>query len=335
MRPIGLLAAVLLALLLVACGQAAGEGVLQPSSPLPPAGDYPAMPAGLSRAQLVRVVDGDTIVVRVGGREERVRFIGINTPESVDPRRPVECFGKEAAARAETLLAVPAVLLEEDESQGSRDSSGRLLRYVWLEDGRMANLEQLSGGFAAEYTFDTPYKYREIFRAAQRAAREEGRGLWAADTCDGRFTPVDEPGGSSAPVAATPVPGAAAPTVPASGAPAVRPTAALTPERLPGCPAATDPAAAPETPLRIVGLDKTGETVQLRNVGDAPVNLDGWLLCSRRGGETQGGVGGALAPGETRIFANPGEPIWSNGNPDDAALFDPNGVLVSYWRDNG
>jgi micrococcal nuclease len=304
------LVAALLALLLVACGQLTGGAEPRPASPAALAGDYPAMPSGLARARMVRVVDGDTIVVRVGGREERVRFIGINTPESVDPRRPVQCFGKEASANAEALLDVPAVLLEEDESQGSRDSSGRLLRYVWLEDGRMANLEQLAGGFAAEYTFDTPYKYREEFRAAQRVAREEGRGLWAAATCGGQFSPVEEGSGTGT-TAATP-----------------------TPERLAGCPDAARPDGAPETPVRIVGLDKGGEVVELRNVGGAPVDLDGWVLCSLRGGEPQGGLSGALGPGETRAFVNPGGPIWSNGNRDDAALFDPNGRLVSYWADN-
>lgn len=316
MTPRRLLAATLFALLLAACGrptggpdpQTAPAGGAEPQAAAP-AGDYPAMPAGLTRARVERVVDGDTIVVSVGGREERVRFIGINTPESVDPRRPVQCFGKEASASAKALLEGRMVLLEEDESQGSRDSNDRLLRYVWLEDGRMANLEQVAQGFAAEYTYDTPYKYRERFRDAQRAAREGGRGLWAADTCNGRFDPLGE-------------------APPADAAPAAQPT-----ENVASCPEAAAPGAAPEAPVQIVGLDKGGEVVELRNVGDAPVDLDGWVLCSQRGGESQGGVGGVLAPGETRAFPNPGAAIWSNSNPDDAALFDPSGRLVSYWED--
>lgn len=273
-------------------------------------GAYPPLPAGLRQAQVVRVIDGDTILVSVGGREERVRFIGINTPESVDPRRPVQCFGKEASANAAALLDGQTVLLEDDASQDSRDSSGRLLRYIWLEDGRMANLEQIRQGFAAEYTFDRPYKYRDIFRAAQRAARDAGLGLWSADTCGGQFTPLGE---------------APAPT-PAATQPAPAPASARCP------PTPSDPAA-PNTPARIVGLDKDGETVTLQNVGPGPLDLDGWILCSVRGGESQAGLGGALAPGESRAFANPGAPIWSNSQRDDAALYDPAGRLVSYWAD--
>ncbi|HMQ33989.1 MAG TPA: thermonuclease family protein [Chloroflexaceae bacterium] len=284
---------------------------LLPSAPAPrPAGDYPPLPEGLPRATVVRVIDGDTILVDVGGREERVRFIGINTPESVDPRRPVECFGAEASDNAKAMLDGRAVLLEDDPSQDSRDSSGRLLSYVWLEDGRMANLEQIVQGFAAEYTYSTPYKYRDLFRDAQREARDAGRGLWSPETCGGQFTPLGE---------------APAPTPPASGA-APAPASA-------SCPRAPEAPAAPETPLRIVGLDKVGEVVELANVGFEPVSLDGWVLCSVRGGESQAGLSGTLAPGEARAFPNPGNPIWSNSNRDDAALYDPAGRLVSYWVD--
>ena len=299
---------------LVACGDV-GRSNLQATQPPPaqaPAAlreGYPPLPEGLDRGQVTRVVDGDTIDVQLPGGEERVRFIGINTPESVDPRRPVECFGLEASANAKALLAGQTVLLEADPSQGDRDRSDRLLRYVWLEDGRMANLEQIAQGFAAEYTFDTPYKYRESFRDAQREARDTQRGLWAPDTCNGDFAPA-----GSAP----------APTAAPGEQPAVD---------LPGCPALAGPAQAPAAPVRIVGLDKDAELIELRTVGDAPLELDGWLVCSQRGNEAQGGIGGTLAPGETRAFANPGSNIWSNSNPDDAALFDPNGQLVSYWAD--
>lgn len=316
MRPLPPLA-LLCALLLAACElriDVTPPADLLPATAAPaapaalPAGDYPPIPEGLPRATVVRVIDGDTILVSVGGREERVRFIGINTPESVDPRRPVECFGAEASANAKAMLDGRAVLLEGDPSQDTRDSSGRLLSYVWLEDGRMANLEQIAQGFAAEYTYSTPYKYRDIFRDAQREARDAGRGLWSPATCGGQFTPLGD---------------APAPTAPAAGpAPASA-----------SCPRAPADPAAPDSPVRIVGLDKAGEVVELANVGFEPVALDGWVLCSVRGGESQAGLSGALAPGETRAFANPGSPIWSNSNQDDAALYDPAGRLVSYWAD--
>ncbi|WP_322816772.1 thermonuclease family protein [Chloroflexus sp.] len=148
--------------------------------------DYPPLPDNLTHAQVVRVVDGDTIIVRIGWDEERVRLIGINTPESVDPRRPVECFGKEAASNARKLVDRQTVFLEDDPSQDSRDRFGRLLRYVWLEDGRMVNLEQIRQGYAYEYTYNVPYRYQAIFRAAETEARNAQRGLWAPETCNGQ-----------------------------------------------------------------------------------------------------------------------------------------------------
>lgn len=300
----------LLALVLVACD--AGSAARPAAPPAPPAGqpaggDYPPLPAGLPRATVLRVVDGDTIAVDLDGREERVRLIGINTPETVDPRRPVECFGKEASDAAKALLNGQAVLLEDDRTQDSRDANGRLLRYVWLEDGRMANLEQVARGFAAEYTYEAPYKYRDLFRAAQAAARDARLGLWAPETCNGQFIPA-----GSTPAPEAPLGGSA---------------------DLPRCPAPPDPAAAPNRPVRIVGLDKAGEQVELEHTGDAPVSLDGWLLCSVRGNEAQGGLGGTMEPGQRRVFANSGQPIWSNSSQDDAALFDSTGQLVSYWAD--
>ncbi|GAB4446340.1 MAG: hypothetical protein OHK0015_49460 [Chloroflexi bacterium OHK40] len=279
----------------------------RPAAALPAAG-YPSMPEGLEPARVINIIDGDTIDVAIGGREERVRLIGIDTPESVDPRRPVECFGVEASAAASALLDGQTVWLEEDPSQDSRDRHGRLLRYVWLEDGRMANLEQIAGGFAFEYTYDTPYRYREAFRLAERAARDAGIGLWSSNTCAGQ----------SIPAGTTPAPTAAGQAPPAT---------------TPACPPTPDPASAAEAPVRIIALDKRAEVVRLENVGAAPVNLDGWLICSVRGGEPQAGLSGTLAPGEARDFANPGAPIWSNSNRDDAALYNPSGLLVSYWED--
>ncbi len=319
MRPLPTLA-LLCALLFAACDVridiAPPDGLQRPSAAAPTtppaapaaqlAADYPPLPEGLPRATVVRVIDGDTILVNVGGQEERVRFIGINTPESVDPRRPVECFGVEASDNAKAMLTGKTVLLEDDPSQDSRDSNGRLLSYVWLEDGRMANLEQIIQGFAAEYTYSTPYKYRAIFRAAQAEARAAGRGLWSPDTCDGQFTPR----GDGPVPTPTPAPAASA-----------------------SCPRPPASPSAPETPVRIVGLDKVGEVVELANVSFEPVSMDGWVLCSIRGGESQPGLSGTLAPGESRPFANPGRAIWSNSDRDDAALYDPAGRLVSYWVD--
>lgn len=132
---------------------------------------------------VVKVVDGDTIKVDINGTTETLRLIGINTPETVDPRKPVECFGIEASNRAKELLTNKKVRLESDSSQGERGIYGRLLRYVWLEDGTFFNKQMIIDGYANEYTYNTPYKYQNEFKQAEKEARENKRGLWADDAC--------------------------------------------------------------------------------------------------------------------------------------------------------
>jgi len=135
---------------------------------------------------VVKVVDGDTIEVNVDGVTEKIRLIGVDTPETVDPRKPVQCFGKEASDHTKSILNGKPVKLEADSTQDDRDKYQRLLRYVILEDGSNYNLQLIKDGYAYEYTYDVPYKYQKEFKAAQKDAQDSGRGLWAADTCDGR-----------------------------------------------------------------------------------------------------------------------------------------------------
>jgi micrococcal nuclease len=134
---------------------------------------------------VTKVTDGDTIHVKIEGNDETVRLIGINTPETVDPRRPVQCFGKEASNRMKELAKGKIVRLEYDNSQSLRDVYGRLLAYVYLEDGEMLNRKMIAEGYAYEYTYMTPYKYQKEFRGLQKLAQTSGRGLWAQDTCAG------------------------------------------------------------------------------------------------------------------------------------------------------
>lgn len=150
-----------------------------------------AMPAGAEGPFVVqRVVDGDTVmIVRPSGRV-KVRVIGIDTPESVDPRQPVQCFGREATARAKTLLEGTSVFLQNDPSQDRVDRYGRELDYVWLQDGRLFNLVMIEEGFAHEYTYDVPYAFQPQFRAAQETAEDRRVGLWAPSTCSGGVTPA-------------------------------------------------------------------------------------------------------------------------------------------------
>ncbi len=135
--------------------------------------------------QVTKVTDGDTIHVDMNGTNETIRLIGINTPETVDPRTPVQCFGKEASARMKELVAGKIVRLEYDDTQSLRDVYNRLLAYVYLEDGEMINRKMVAEGYAYEYTYMTPYKYQKEFRDLQNLARTSGRGLWSKDTCNG------------------------------------------------------------------------------------------------------------------------------------------------------
>lgn len=137
-------------------------------------------------ATLVRVVDGDTLVALVAGEEEKIRMIGINSPESVDPRKKVECFGKEASAHLALLLANQSIVLVADETQGDTDKYDRLLRYVMLEDGTDVNAMMISDGYAYEYTYDDPYDRRTEYRALEKAAKTASAGLWSIETCNGK-----------------------------------------------------------------------------------------------------------------------------------------------------
>jgi hypothetical protein len=116
--------------------------------------------------------------------------------------------------------------------------------------------------------------------------------------------------------------------------PASPPTPGLPPPSYNNCQADPNAAAAPNAPIRIVTVDKAAEVVRLQNVSAAAVNLDGWKMCSIRGNQLHEGIGGTLGPGETRDYShtNPGN-IWSNSEPDDGALYNANGQLVSYWVD--
>ena len=140
----------------------------------------PAAAPGVGVA--VRTVDGDTIDVRVAGRTERVRLIGIDTPESVRPGTPVECFGREASAATKALLDHQVVRLVKDVEE--TDRYGRLLRYVYLGD-EMANARLVANGYATAYTYPPNVRHADLFVQLEREAREGGRGLWSSDTCDG------------------------------------------------------------------------------------------------------------------------------------------------------
>jgi micrococcal nuclease len=179
------------------------------------AGKPTAAPAARrTAARVVRVVDGDTVDLILDGRTERVRLIGVNTPESVDPRRPVECLGREASARAKELLPAGVdVQVEPDPTQDTRDRFGRLLLYVYLPSGQSLGHELIRQGFANEYTYDRPYRDQALHHAAQREAESAGRGLWAPGACATEPTPARQSKPGPTAPAAPAKPAVPAPTV--------------------------------------------------------------------------------------------------------------------------
>lgn len=143
--------------------------------------------------QVTAVVDGDTIKVNIDGTVKTLRLIGIDTPETVDPRKPVQCFGLEASNRTKQLLLNKKVRLEADPSQGELDKYSRLLRYVYLEDGTSFNKKMIADGYAYEYTYNTTYKYQAEFKQAQIDAKNSKLGLWADGACDAQTTTTPPP----------------------------------------------------------------------------------------------------------------------------------------------
>lgn len=134
---------------------------------------------------VVSVADGDTLHISSGCEAETVRLLGADTPETVDPRKPVQCFGVEASVFTKDLLEGKRVKIEIDPTQGERDKYGRLLGYVILEDGTNFNLKLIQEGYATEYTYNGVYRHRNTFLDAQKEAKDIGRGLWAHNTCNG------------------------------------------------------------------------------------------------------------------------------------------------------
>jgi micrococcal nuclease len=127
-----------------------------------------------------RIVDGDTVDVTKGRRTLTLRLIGIDTPETVHPTEPIECFGPEATKFAARRLLGEPVALEFDRSQGRLDYYDRTLAYVWTTDGQphQFNRDAVRRGYALEYTYDDPYLWQGEFLRAQDAAINQRLGVW-------------------------------------------------------------------------------------------------------------------------------------------------------------
>lgn len=143
-------------------GQVAGEKVLNPDQNL---------------VQVVKVIDGDTIEINSG---VKVRFIGVNTPETVDPRRPVQCYGQAAKDFTKSLIEGKTIRMEKDTSE--TDKYGRLLRYLYVQnaDGTetFVNLKLVQEGYAESSSFPPDIKHQLEFQEAQNQAILDNKGLW-------------------------------------------------------------------------------------------------------------------------------------------------------------
>lgn len=136
-----------------------------------------------------RFVDGDTIAVNMNGKVEKVRFIGVDTPETHKPNTPVQCYGPAAAAFTKNLIGQQKVRLASDPQSTDRDRYNRLLRYVYLSDGRLVNEELIKNGYGFYYPY-FPFTKADQFSQDQAVARTANKGLWG--NCSP--TPTDKGG---------------------------------------------------------------------------------------------------------------------------------------------
>lgn len=137
-------------------------------------------PDGTPHFVVSHVRDGDTIEVLYGDNQaQAIRLIGVDTPETVHPEKPIECFGPEASDYTKQKLLGRDVGVELDSSQGDYDSYNRILAYVYL-DGENFNLDLIKNGYGYEYTYNTAYKYQKEFKEAEGYAMTRGLGLWSS-----------------------------------------------------------------------------------------------------------------------------------------------------------
>jgi micrococcal nuclease len=127
--------------------------------------------------EVSRFIDGDTIAVKMDGKDESIRMIGIDTPETHKPNTPVQCYGPAASAYMKGLIGDQKVRLEADPKSQNRDRYDRLLRYVYLPDGRLVAKESIASGHGFAYT-QFPFTKSDEFVAAQEEAKAAAKGLW-------------------------------------------------------------------------------------------------------------------------------------------------------------
>ncbi len=142
--------------------------------------------------KVTKVIDGDTINVSINGKNQTVRLLGIDTPESVDPRKPVQCFALEASKKLKNFVLGKNVILVSDSTQGDKDKYGRLLRYMYLPNSTKTfiNGEMVKQGFAFSYR-QYPTKFLNKFNSFETYARNRSLGLW--NSCPLNVSPTKTP----------------------------------------------------------------------------------------------------------------------------------------------
>jgi len=258
------------------------------------------------------VIDGDTIEVSLEGQPYKVRYIGIDTPETVHPTEAVQWMGPQATEANRRLVEGQTVLLEKDVSE--TDKYGRLLRYVWVGE-LMVNAELVRLGFAQVSTYPPDVRYQDTFLQLQREARDAGRGLWG-----------EQPA-------------------------AAEPTTTSVPTEVPPSPEPTAEQPQGEANVVIAHIFYNGvvpsvesdEFAEIANQGSAPANLKGWRLNADDPGQDFIFPDFVLAPGQScRVYTNEHHPescgfsfgsgraIWANKG-ECGHLFDASGQEVSTW----
>jgi endonuclease YncB( thermonuclease family) len=132
-------------------------------------------------ASLLKVVDGDTLTVMLNGVETKLRLIGIDTPELASATQSEQCYASQAKQRLQQITQGKKLLLEKDPTQGEVDKYGRSLVYLFLPDSVNINLQLINEGYAREYTYNKPYKYKQDFLAAELRAKNLQIGVWGSD----------------------------------------------------------------------------------------------------------------------------------------------------------
>jgi endonuclease YncB( thermonuclease family) len=283
-------------------------------------------------AQVVKVVDGDTIKVEIDGTVYPVRYIGIDCPETVHPSEPVQWMGPEACNCNRRLVEGKTVYLEKDVSE--TDQYGRLLCYVFLADGTFVNAELIRQGYAQSVTYPPDVRYQDLFLEAQQEAREAERGLWGPTP-----TPLPRPTATPIPPTTTQVPATESPQptpVPTQPpAPTVAPTEA--------------PPAQGDVRISYIYYDgqvarvESDEYAVIKNMGGSPVNVGGWRLNAGNPGQDFVFPSFELQPEqECRVYTNEyhpetcgfsfgcGQALWRNSG-DCGYLYDASGAEVATY----